>query len=293
MPSEAQARVTINHLLEAAGWRFQPDDQGRRANVSCENRVTRQVFSTGRDLGQDFEHAPHGFVDYLLLNDNRQPVAVVEAKRENVDRLTAKEQARGYAEGLGVSHIFLSNGQVHYYWSLRQGNPVRVSRFLPLEELGKSAEWRPDSERLAAVTVDENYIAVSQDAAWLSYPAADRATIMVNKKIRLLRDYQVAAVRALQTAASPSRRHFLFEMATGTGKTLLSAAIAKLYLRTDNATRILFLVDRRALAAQGVRAFSVFEPEPYLKFDKLYEVCGHSARVRTGACQSEMVNVAE
>ena len=32
------------------------------------------------------------------------------------------------------------------------------------------------------------------------------------------------------------------------------------------------LVDRRALAAQGVRAFSVFEPEPNLKFDKLYEV---------------------
>ena len=36
--------------------------------------------------------------------------------------------------------------------------------------------------------------------------------------------------------------------------------------------RILFLVDRRALAAQAVRAYSVFEPEPNQKFDKLYEV---------------------
>jgi len=34
-------------------------------------------------------------------------------------------------------------------------------RFLPLEQLGKAAEWRPDSARLAAVTVDENYIAAS------------------------------------------------------------------------------------------------------------------------------------
>jgi type I restriction enzyme R subunit len=184
--------------------------------------------------------------------------AVTEAKREGIDPLTGKEQARSYAISLGVWHIFLSNGLVHYYWNLRQGNPVKVSRFLPLEQLGKAAEWRPDSARLAAVTVDENYIAVSQDAAWLSYSPADRATVMVNKKIRLLRDYQIDAIRALQKAASPSLHRFLFEMATGTGKTLLSAAIAKLYLRTENATRILFLVDRLELENQAWKNFNAY-----------------------------------
>ena len=206
-------------------------------------------------MGGDFEHAPDGFVDYVLLNTDGRAVAVVEAKKENIDPLTAKEQARTYAESLGVSHIFLSNGLVHYYWNLRQGNPVKVSRFLPLEELGKASEWQPDSARLAAVTVDENYIAVSQDAAWLTYPEADRAAVSVNKKIRLLRDYQVHAVHALQKAALSGHR-FLFEMATGTGKTLLSAAIAKLYLRTGNATRILFLVDRLELEHQAWRNFN-------------------------------------
>ena len=78
---------------------------------------------------------------------------------------------------------------------------------------------------------------------------------MVNKKIRLLRDYQVEAIRALQKAAKPDKHRFLFEMATGTGKTLLSAAIAKLYLRTENATRILFLVDRLELERQAERNF--------------------------------------
>src|SRR5437868_502293 len=43
--------------------------------------------------------------------------------------------------------------------------------------------------------------------------------------------------------------------------------------------RILFLVDRRALAAQAVRAFASFEPEPGLKFDKIYEV--YSQRFQT------------
>ena len=258
MPSEAQARITINKLLEEAGWRFLPDAQGRRENIVCEHRVTRTVISPSQILGNDFEHAPQGFVDYVLLNTDDRPVAVTEAKRESIDPLTGKEQARSYAEGLGVSHIFLSNGLVHYYWNLRQGNPVKVSRFLPLEQLGKAAEWRPDAARLAAVPVDENYIAVSQDAAWLSYPPADRAAVMVNKKIRLLRDYQVEAMRALQAAASPSLHRFLFEMATGTGKTLLSAAIAKLYLRTENATRILFLVDRLELENQAWKNFNAY-----------------------------------
>lgn len=258
MPSEAQARVTINRLLEEAGWRFFPDSQGRRENIICEHRARRRVYAPNVDLGADFEHAPDGFVDYVLLNTDDRPVAVVEAKRESIDPLTAKEQARDYAVGLRVSHIFLSNGLVHYYWNLRQGNPVRVSRFLPLEELGKAAEWHPDSARLAVALVDENYIAVSQDAAWLTYSAEERTEVQVNKKIRLLRDYQIAAVRALQQAALPGKHRFLFEMATGTGKTLLSAAIAKLYLRTANAHRILFLVDRLELEQQAWRNFNAY-----------------------------------
>ncbi|MDQ6624333.1 MAG: type I restriction enzyme HsdR N-terminal domain-containing protein, partial [Verrucomicrobiota bacterium] len=73
-----------------------------------------------------------------LLNTDGRAVAVVEAKRESIDPLTAKEQARAYAEHLNVAHIFLSNGLVHWYWNLRQGNPVKVSRFLPLERAGQS-----------------------------------------------------------------------------------------------------------------------------------------------------------
>ena len=220
MSTEAQARITINKLLENAGWRFLPDGAGKRENIICEHRVTKKAFAPSHNLGKDFEHAPEGFVDYVLLNTDDRPVAVVEAKREGIEPLTAKEQARKYAEGLGVSHIFLSNGLVHYYWNLRQGNPVKMSRFLPLEELGKAAEWQPDAKKLAAVKVDENYIAVSQDAAWSSYSEAERREVLINKKIRLLRDYQIAAVKELQKAASPQKHRFLFEMATGTGKTL-------------------------------------------------------------------------
>ena len=44
------------------------------------------------------------------------------------------------------------------------------------------------------------------------------------------------------------------EMATGTGKTLVSAAVIKLFLRTQNARRVLFLVDRLELEDQAKKA---------------------------------------
>lgn len=255
MPSEAQARITINKLLEAAGWRFLPDSQGRPATIVCEHRVTRKAFAPNLDLGRDYEHAPQGFVDYLLLGADGRPVAVVEAKKESVDPLSAKEQARDYALSLGVGHIYLSNGLAHHYWNLRQGQPTRVSRFLPADQLGKTATWRPDPAALASVVVEEDYIAVSQDSAWRAYAPAERERVAKDKKIRLLRDYQLRAVRALQQAARTGRHRFLFEMATGTGKTLLSAALAKLYLRGAQATRVLFLVDRLELETQAWKNF--------------------------------------
>ena len=50
-------------------------------------------------------------------------------------------------------------------------------------------------------------------------------------------------------------------------------------MKSGVAKRVLFLVDRRALAAQAVRAFASFEAEPGQKFDKIYEV--YSSRFQT------------
>ena len=62
--------------------------------------------------------------------------------------------------------------------------------------------------------------------------------------LRFLRPYQLNAIIAVQKAVAEDKNRFLMEMATGTGKTLLSAALIKLFLKTKNARRVLFLVDR-------------------------------------------------
>jgi type I restriction enzyme R subunit len=105
MPSEAQARITINKLLEAAGWRFLPDANGRRENVVCEHRVSKKVFAPNLDLGPDFEHVPGGFVDYVLLNTDGRPVAVVEARRRASSRSRRKSR-RGRMRSGWASAIF-------------------------------------------------------------------------------------------------------------------------------------------------------------------------------------------
>jgi type I restriction enzyme R subunit len=189
---EAQARIRINRLLEQSDWRFFPDKNGPD-NIICESRIAKKIYAPSTDFGDDFEKTIHGFVDYLLLNLERKPVAVVEAKRESIDPLDGKEQARDYAKSLGVRHVFLSNGIIHYYWDLAQGNPTRVSHLLSLEQLGEASVWNPDPQKLVEVKLDENYIAVSQDAGWLNYLPAQRETIRLDQNIKLLRDYQVAA----------------------------------------------------------------------------------------------------
>src|SRR5207249_9871353 len=81
-----------------------------------------------------------------------------------------------------------------------------------------------------------------------------------------------AANAATEDAIAKRKRHMLLAMATGTGKTFTMVNQIYRLMEAGVAKRILFLVDRRALAAQAVRAFASFEARPGLKFDKVYEL---------------------
>ncbi len=104
MNKEAKARIKINKLLEDVGWRFLPNEKGKE-NISLEHRTKKGKFDNSK-LGADLENAPDGFIDYLLLNDQDRPIALVEAKKENIDPLDAKQQAREYARGKHIRHIY-------------------------------------------------------------------------------------------------------------------------------------------------------------------------------------------
>ena len=73
-----------------------------------------------------------------------------------------------------------------------------------------------------------------------------------------IRPYQEKAIEAIETAISQGKRAMLVAMATGTGKTFLTVSQIYRLLQAKCARRVLFLVDRRALAAQAVREFASF-----------------------------------
>lgn len=254
---EAAARIKINRLLEEAGWRFFDDEDGP-ANIVLEpnTKITERQVD---EFGEDFETAKNGFIDFLLLDKDGRPLIVLEAKSESKNPLAGKEQARRYAREQNARFVILSNGNIHYLWDLKQGNPSVITKFPSPDAIKDHHAFQPDADRLANELVERDYIALTQmpgyasEAGWKN--ETERPTFVEKNKLRFLREYQKKAVHAVQREAKKGAVRFLFEMATGTGKTLTSAAIIKLFLKTGNARRVLFLVDRIELEVQADKAF--------------------------------------
>ena len=262
--NEATARIRINRMLEKSGWRFFADD-GKPANIELESKVSGQGDLDA--MGDDFENVGTGFVDYLLVDERGRPLVVLEAKSASKDPLVGKEQARSYARRMNCRYVILSNGFLHYFWDVEQSNPSTITEFPRPESVGEIVKRQlPDRGRLVDEVVDADYIMKTKmpdyerRAGWIN--ESERDEFMRLNQLRSMRKYQVDAVRSIQRAVKGGKDRFLFEMATGTGKTLVAAAIIKLLLRTGNASRVLFLVDRLELENQAKRAF-----DDYLKPD--------------------------
>ncbi len=254
---EAKARIKINKLLEESGWRFFDQATGK-ANIVLEPKVklTKTAINA---LGDNFEDTSNGFIDFLLLDEAGFPLVVLEAKSEDKNPLVGKEQARKYAKSQNCRFVILSNGNLHYFWDLEQGNPHIITRFPSPDSIKGYHRFQPNPQKLITEQIGKDYIALTQmpgyaaEAGWNN--PAERAAFIQKTRLRFLRDYQKRAISAIQDAVAEGHSRFLFEMATGTGKTLTAAAVIKLFLRTGNARRVLFLVDRLELEDQANKAF--------------------------------------
>lgn len=254
---EAQARIKINKLLEATGWRFFDDDQGQ-ANIVLEPKVklTKAAIDA---LGENFEADGRGFIDFLLLDERGFPLIVLEAKSEDKNPLAGKEQARKYAKSQNCRLVILSNGNLHYFWDLQRGNPYIITTFPKPASVASHLKTAPNPSRLIEEVIEDDYVVLTQrpnyasEAAWKN--EAERRRFIEVNGLRFLRLYQKRAIYAVQQAVKKGSDRFLLEMATGTGKTLTAAAIIKLFLRTGNSRRVLFLVDRLELEDQALKAF--------------------------------------
>lgn len=249
--SEQETRKSrIDTRLRALGWTIQPHGP----------RVCVDVFRNHAITEFDTQTGP---ADYVLAVDG-QLVGVIEAKRLSLGPQNVLTQAERYArglddtpfnfDGLRVPLLWSTNGEVIWFHDVR--HPLSASR------------------RVADLPTPN---AIRELLGRDSVRAVHLLHSTSNDHPRL-RPYQQEANAAVEAAVAARTRQMLLAMATGTGKTFTMVNQVYRLMKCDVARRVLFLVDRRALAAQAVRAFAAFEPEPGLKFPSIYEVYSQSFR---------------
>src|SRR6266536_487442 len=200
----------------------------------------------------------NGPADYALFV-NGVLLAILEAKKVTVNPQNVLEQAKRYAagafqgpgnwNGCRVPFLYATNGEIIWHLDARQHKPVS----------------RPISNFHTAPALEALF-------AFDQKPAHDWLLDTPTELIIRLRDYQRRCTVATEGAIIGGRRELLVAMATGTGKTFLTVAQIYRLLESQFARRILFLVDRKALAAQAVREFNAFTTPHNQKFTQEYEV---------------------
>jgi type I restriction enzyme R subunit len=218
--SEAFSRVLIDQALKDSGW----------------------DLLNPQEVGLEL-HGGSGRVDYVLKDHLGHALCVLEAKREELDPYDAKEQARGYAENVRAPFIILSNGREHWFWNYERADQRDAFRI----------------ERMPSpVDLDRLRLKNMQPPRPLLSEPVGRDYLRPFKSDLSLYSYQIQAAETVSRQYDEQgKRKFLLEMATGTGKTLLCAALIRRFLKTRNAERVLFIVDRIELAKQTIEDFGV------------------------------------
>ncbi|MFA7685276.1 MAG: DEAD/DEAH box helicase family protein, partial [Candidatus Gracilibacteria bacterium] len=231
--TEAQTRwEIIDKRLAKAGW-----DVKNPSQVTPELDIWIGLPEGVTEARDEFQG--HQFADYALLGEDGYPLAVVEAKKTSRDARVGQEQAKQYAENIrnrwdrDIPFVFYTNGNDIYFWDTEKYPPRKVYGF----------PTRKDLERLMFLRKNEKPL--SQEL--ISRDISGRA-------------YQIEAIRSVFESIDKGKRKALLVMATGTGKTRTCVSLLDVLMRSNRVQRVLFLVDRIALANQALDAFKEFLP---------------------------------
>jgi type I restriction enzyme, R subunit len=243
--SEQQTRKKrIDKQLTDAGWNI--IDYSGVKDITLLNGFAVEEFPTN-----------NGPADYALVVKGNV-LGVVEGKKVLVAAQNVLEQAKRYSRGASntigewnqyrIPFLYSSNGELIYHLDAREGKNLsrQVYNFHTPEALEYKLNFNSEStiRKLRTTPVD--------------HPE--------------LRKYQRQAIEKVDEGIDEGKRQMLLAMATGTGKTFTTVNLVYRILVSGFAKKILFLVDRKSLAAQAVTAFASFDTPRNIKFKDEYEL---------------------
>src|SRR6266699_3052340 len=193
--------------------------------------------------------------DYLLHYTRDYTLAVVEAKADYKLPGDGLQQAKDYAEILGVKFAYATNGHGIIEYDYFTGQERELDTFPSPDELWyrfRAAQGLED-DSLAEKLLTPSYIGD-----------------------KIPRYYQEIAINEALKAILQGQKRILLTMATGTGKTLVAFQICwKLWHARWNSKsqyrkpHILYLSDRNILVADPkIREFAAFDKEAIYKIEK-------------------------
>ncbi|MFW9202564.1 DEAD/DEAH box helicase family protein [Corynebacterium striatum] len=219
-------RQLIDPMLEAAGF--------------SDDSITRELELHGMPNPSGV-----GYADYVLRDDDRTPLAVIEAKKSMESMSVGSQQVKLYADCIereyGTRPVMLCTNGYHI-------DLIDDAANLPGSGVGypaREVEGFPTAQQLRRMIGRRTMRALLSETPVDTEIAGGGA-----------RTYQLEAIRAVtETLEARRRRQALLVMATGTGKTRVAVATAKLLRQAGWVGKVLFLADRTALVNQAHKAF--------------------------------------
>ncbi len=215
-----------------------PIIQERWGKENPDNVIMEYYFTDGR-VNMDGDKVVRGEkkkADYLLLLKDNIPLALLEAKGLHHSAMEGYQQVLAYAEILDIPFAYTTNGidlieedRITH----KNNDKLKMKDFPYPEEL-----WNRYKK-------EKNL--TEEEVRLLNQPYYMDASKVKPKKPRY---YQRIAINRVMDAIAQGKKRMLLVMATGTGKTFTAFQIVWRLWKSKIKKKILYLVDRNALADQ-------------------------------------------
>lgn len=297
--SEAETRLLIDAQLRQAGWAADTETLRYAAGARPQKGKNRAIAEWPTETGP---------VDYVLFA-GLTPVGLVEAKKKHKNVAGVLEQTKRYATGFrfevpqklaygarrytsAEDHHSLAKdtdpskmtGAFGWYAGDKAGKPTAYR--VPFLYSTNGRPFHRQFETLSGIWFLDarrpthharplmGWHAPSELEALLQKDEAEAEAKLVTEPFDYthLRPYQIAAVRAVEEAIIAGQRSILLAMATGTGKTRTTIALAYRLLKSGRIRRVLFLVDRTALGEQATNAFNEMRLDQNKTFTEIFDI---------------------
>ncbi|GAB4457164.1 MAG: DEAD/DEAH box helicase family protein [Anaerolineales bacterium] len=257
--SEEQTRKQlIDPQLERAGWYLRDHS---KVKIEVPVGTPSRRFENLRDdsLGTA--------ADYCLYRENGEVLAVVEAKKTAVDVKLAEAQLEYYVREIEKHQSFrpfgfLANGREIHFVDVGYAPRREVAGFFTRDDLENLLYLRQHAQPLGSVNINNAIVdrSYQHEAIRRVCEAFERSEAPNVPKAEV--DKPSRLEKAFGTVKSGGKRRALLVMATGTGKTRTTMALIDVFLRANQARRVLFVADRDELVRQALAdGFQKFLPQ--------------------------------